>query len=120
MWSQNSRQVPPALFRVAQEALSIALKLASVKSTGLMVRVEMGEFSMSCPDDGTPNSDNQMLDPAMTLASLRHRIHVLSGQVQILMANTGATVLTDWMPYRSRARLLPIDALVQQHGMIAG
>jgi hypothetical protein len=41
-----------ALFRSAQEALSIALKRASVKSTDLTVCVDRGDFWMRFSDDG--------------------------------------------------------------------
>jgi len=87
-----------ALFRVAQEALSIARKRASVKSTDLTIRVDKGNFWMSFSDDGTPDADQQTEDPTMILASMRHRVRVLGGNVQISRTKAGATVLTAWMP----------------------
>jgi signal transduction histidine kinase len=87
-----------ALFRIAQEALSIVLKRASVKSTDLTVRVDQGNFWMSFSDDGVPNAETQTEDTAMILASMRHRIRVLGGAVQISMTDAGATVLTVSMP----------------------
>ena len=88
-----------ALFRIAQGALSIALKRASVKSTDLTVRVEKGSFSMRFSDDGAPNAERQIEDPAMILASMRHRIRVLGGKVQLARTQAGATVLTASMPF---------------------
>jgi signal transduction histidine kinase len=85
-----------ALFRVAQEALSIVLKRASVKSTDLTVRVNQGKFWMSFSDDGVPDPETQT--EAMILASMRHRIRVLRGTVQISRTDAGATVLTVAMP----------------------
>src|ERR1700678_2261194 len=41
-----------SLFRVAQEALSIAIKRSSVKSTDLTVSVSQGNFRMTFSDDG--------------------------------------------------------------------
>jgi signal transduction histidine kinase len=87
-----------ALFRIAQEALSIVLKRESVKSTGLTVRVNQGNFLMSFSDDGVPNVVTQTEDPAMILASIRHRIRVLRGNVQISRTKAGTTVLTVSMP----------------------
>jgi signal transduction histidine kinase len=87
-----------ALFRIAQEALSIALKRASVKSTDLTVCVDHGGFWMRFSDDGTPNAKTQSEDPALILASMRHRIRMLGGSVQITRTEAGATVLTVWMP----------------------
>ncbi len=87
-----------ALFRIAQEALSIMLKRESVKSTALTVRVNQGNFWMSFSDDGVPNVVTQTADPAMILASIRHRIRVLRGDVQVSRTKAGTTVLTVSMP----------------------
>jgi signal transduction histidine kinase len=87
-----------ALFRIAQEALSIVLKRASVKSTDLTVGVNQGKFWMRFSDDGVPNAETQTEDPAMILASMRHRIRVLGGAVRISRTDAGATVLTVSMP----------------------
>jgi signal transduction histidine kinase len=87
-----------ALFRIAQEALSIANKRASVKSADLTIYVDKGKFWMRFSDDGTPNTDMQTEDPAMILASMRHRIRVLGGKLQISRNGAGATVMTAWMP----------------------
>jgi len=86
-----------AMFRIAQEALSIALKHASVKSTDLTVSVDQGNFGMRFSDDGVPTAETQTIDP-MILASVRHRIRVLGGTVQISRTDAGATVLTVSMP----------------------
>jgi signal transduction histidine kinase len=86
-----------ALFRIAQEALSLALKRASVKSTDLTVCVDQGSFWMRFSDDGVPNAETKMGDP-MILASMRHRIRALNGAVQIYRTDRGVTVLTVSMP----------------------
>jgi signal transduction histidine kinase len=86
-----------ALFRIAQEALSITLKRASVKSTDLTVSVDQGNFWMRFSDDGVPTAETQTVDP-MILASMRHRIRVLGGTVQISRTDAGATVLAVSMP----------------------
>jgi signal transduction histidine kinase len=87
-----------ALFRVAQGALAIAFKRRSVKATDLTVRIDKRNIWMRFSDDGTASSDKQTDDPAMILASMRHRIRVLGGKVQISKSEAGATVLTAWMP----------------------
>jgi signal transduction histidine kinase len=87
-----------SLFRVAQEALSIAIKRSSVKSTDLTVSVSQGNFRMTFSDDGAPSAEPPTEDPAMILASMRHRIRVLGGSVQISMTDAGATILTVCMP----------------------
>jgi len=85
------------LFRIAQEALSIAINRASVKSTDLTIRVNQGIFWMRFSDDGMANAENPK-DPAMVLASMRHRIRVFDGEVRICRSEAGATVLTASMP----------------------
>jgi signal transduction histidine kinase len=86
------------LFRIAQEAISITVKRASVKSTGLAVSVDQGKFWMRFSDDGTPSADIQTTDPAMILASMQHRIRSLDGSVQLFRTEAGATLLTVSMP----------------------
>jgi signal transduction histidine kinase len=48
--------------------------------------------------DGAPNAETQTEDPAMILASMRHRIRTLGGSVQITRTEVGAPVLTVSMP----------------------
>jgi signal transduction histidine kinase len=84
-----------ALFRIAQEALSIALKRALAKSADLTVSVDQGNFWMRFSDDGVPTETQT--DP-MILASMRHRIRVLGGTVEISRTDAGTTVLSVSMP----------------------
>jgi signal transduction histidine kinase len=95
---QFEPHIATALFRIAQEALSIALKRTSVKSTDLTVCADHVKFWMRFSDDGVPNDEMQTADPAMILASIRHRIRTLGGDVQISRTEAGATVLTVSMP----------------------
>ena len=87
-----------ALFRMAQEALSIALNRASVKSTDLAIWVEKDILWMRFSDDGTANSGKETEDPTIVLASMRHRLRVFGGKVRISRTEAGATVLTACMP----------------------
>jgi signal transduction histidine kinase len=89
-----------ALFRIAQEALSIALLRVSVKSSDLSVWADPANFWMRFSDDGTPNAEKQSEDPAMILASMRHRIRVLGGTIEIFKNEADITVTTVWMPFR--------------------
>jgi signal transduction histidine kinase len=91
-------QAATTLFRIAQEAISMAVERASVKSTDLTVSVDHGKFWMRFSDDGTAGAETQTTDPAMILASLKHRIRSLGGEVQQLRTEAGATVLTVSMP----------------------
>jgi signal transduction histidine kinase len=87
-----------ALFRIAQGALLLAVKRASVKSSDLTIRADRGNFSMRFSDDGATNLDQQTPDPAMILASMQHRMRVLGGEIHISRSAAGVTALTAWMP----------------------
>jgi signal transduction histidine kinase len=89
---------PIVLFRIAQEALSIALMRIAVKSTDLTVRADSANFWMRFSDDGTSDPHRQSTDPEMLLASMRNRIRVLGGKVDISHDQAGASALTVWMP----------------------
>ena len=87
------------LFRIAQEALSIALMRVAVKSTDLTVRADPANFWMKFSDDGTANPERQSEDPAMLVASMRNRIRGLGGNVELSNnAAGGGAALTVWMP----------------------
>jgi len=87
-----------ALFRIAQEAFSIALLRVSVKSTELSVRADPANFWMRFSDDGAPNTEEQSEDSAMILASMRHRIRVLGGTIEISKNEANATTMTVRVP----------------------
>jgi signal transduction histidine kinase len=88
------------LFRIAQEALSMTLLRVSVKSTDLSVRADPANFWMRFSDDGTRYAKEQSDGPAMLLASMRHRIRIFGGKVEISGDETRASALTVWMPLR--------------------
>ncbi len=89
-----------SLFRIAQGALSIALLRACVKSSNLCVRADPANFWMKFSDDGSPNADEQSEDSAMILASMRHRIRILGGRIEISRNEADARAVTVWMPLR--------------------
>jgi signal transduction histidine kinase len=89
---------PIVLFRIAHEALAIALMRVAVKSTDLTVRADSANFWMKFSDDGAADTERQPDDRAMLLASMRHRIRVFGGKVEISNNEAGATALTVWMP----------------------
>jgi signal transduction histidine kinase len=90
---------PIVLFRIAQEALSIALMHVGVQAADLTVQADQANFWMKFSNDGTPDEEQQSENPAMLLASMRHRIRALGGKVK-MADDAGATALTVWMPLR--------------------
>lgn len=89
-----------ALFRIAQEALAIALLRICVKSSDLSVLADSGNFWMRFSDDGTPCAERQSEDSAMILASMRHRIRILGGRIDVSEDEANAQAMTVWMPLR--------------------
>jgi signal transduction histidine kinase len=99
----DSAVVSSATYPVVEPAFesgaAIALLHGSVRSTDLSVRADAANFWMRFSDDGTPISEKQS-DAAMLLASMRHRIRVFGGKIEISENDAGATALTAWMPLR--------------------
>ena len=93
-----------ALFRIAEEALAMTLKRGAVTSTALHIEVVGGMLSMSVSDDGTPvtAASGDEVGASTSLASMRHRIRVLGGKVDIRRTDVGGTMLTASMPLTSR------------------
>ena len=89
-----------ALYRIAEEALAMTLKRGSVTSTALHVEVTAGTLRMSVSDDGTPSivSDGHEAGASTALASMRHRLGVLGGKVDMRRNDAGGTVLTASIP----------------------
>jgi signal transduction histidine kinase len=94
-----------ALFRIAEEALAMTLKRGSVTSSELQVQVADGTLSMSVSDDGTPmfESDGHEVGASTALASMRHRLRVLGGKVDMRRNEAGGSVLTASMPLGARS-----------------
>jgi len=94
-----------ALFRIAEEALAMTLKRGSVTSSELHVRVADGTLSLSVSDDGTPmiESDGHEVGASTALASMRHRLRVLGGKVDMQRNEAGGSVLTASMPLHARS-----------------
>jgi signal transduction histidine kinase len=93
-----------AFFRTAEEALAMTLKRGSVTSTALHVQVTGGTLRMSVSDDGTPNivSDGHEAGASTALASMRHRLAALGGEVDMQRIDAGGTVLTASIPLGAR------------------
>jgi signal transduction histidine kinase len=88
-----------ALFRIAQEALTMLFKRESIKSANLNVVVRDGIVAIIFSDDGIPTmSGGKEIGAATALASMRHRIRHFGGTVDIVRPAEGGTVLTARLP----------------------
>ena len=77
----------------------MSFKRGSVKSADLTVRIENGAVWMRFTDDGvTTAPDGKGSDTAITMSSMRHRIRILGGTVNVMKTAKGETILTAQMP----------------------
>jgi signal transduction histidine kinase len=87
------------LFRIAQEALHIILNHESVKSASLTVAVIHDKLSMRFVDDGDPTIVFTPLERGgNNLTSMRNRLCILGGRVQVTEPASGGTILLVTVP----------------------
>ena len=98
-----------ALFRIAEEALAMTLKRGSVTSAVLHVQVADETLLMSVSDDGTPItvSDGHEAGASTALASMRHRLRLLGGEVDMRRNDAGGTVIAASIPLGARSGRKP-------------
>ena len=71
-----------ALFRIIQEALQLITKQLNAKQMNLAVAVENSALHLEISHDGTSVGTDQLRD-APAFASMRHRITVIAGTIEI-------------------------------------
>jgi signal transduction histidine kinase len=86
------------MFRVAQEALQIGLEHQLVNSASLTVTVRRNRLFMRFIDDGVPAIPMGLPCSANVLTSMRNRLRVLGGRVQITEHAGGGTMLLATVP----------------------
>ena len=86
------------MFRVAQEALQIGLEHELVNSASLTVTVRRNRLLMLFVDDGIPAITEGLPGGANVMTSMRNRLRVLGGRVQITHHPGGGTVLLATVP----------------------
>ena len=86
------------MFRVAQEALQIGLEHELVNSASLTVTVRRNRLLMLFVDDGIPAIPMSLPGSANVLTSMRNRLRVLGGRVQITHHAGGGTMLLATVP----------------------
>ena len=88
-----------ALFRVAEEALAMTFKRGAVEVADLQVRVDQGVLRMKFTDNGIPvmlGGAEQGAD--ISLATMRYRLRLLGGSVDIERTEGRGTILTARLP----------------------
>jgi signal transduction histidine kinase len=92
-------EVSVAMFRIAEEALDMTFKRGDVNIADLAVSVDRDDIRMKFTDNGVPTMlDGREQGSAVALASMRYRLRLLRGSVDIERLNNGNTILTARVP----------------------
>jgi signal transduction histidine kinase len=103
----DSRDVPEnlshdsalCLFRVAQEALRNVGRHAKASSVAVSLARENGGIVLSVRDDGTGFENPRNGDrPSLGLASMRERVRMLGGRLDIQSTRGQGTTVVAWVP----------------------
>lgn len=87
------------LFRVAQEALRNVVRHAGASSVDVSVSPLDGGVQLAVCDNGTGfDPDKQAERPSLGLASIRERVNLLKGQVDIDSIRGQGTTVLAWVP----------------------
>jgi signal transduction histidine kinase len=96
-----------ALFRIAQEAFTNILKHSGAKSMDLTLQLDGQWILMRISDDGKGIPDSQLTAiGSHGLASMRHRVRALGGQLDVRIPAAGGTTLLVRIP--AGQALLPV------------
>ena len=88
-----------ALFRIAEEALAMTFKRGAVEIADLQVSIGANVLHMKFTDNGIPLMQGGVEPGAdIALATMRHRLRLLGGSVDIERAEGGGTILTAHLP----------------------
>ena len=95
--------VPPdtalCLFRVTQEALRNIARHAQARTVGVCVRASGDGLQLTVTDDGRGFDPAQQRDrPSLGLASIRERVLLLEGELEIESAPGKGTTISVWVP----------------------
>jgi PAS domain S-box-containing protein len=96
-------ETPPdaglCLFRIAQEALRNVARHARAKSVSLALRELRGGLQLAVTDNGLGFALNQTAQkPSLGLASMRERVRLLGGELEIDSVPGRGTTILAWVP----------------------
>ena len=95
-----SSSAATALFRIAEEAMGMTLQRGDVTMAALDVRVIDHTLQLELSDNGVPHWINgEEEGAALALASMRHRLMILGGTVELERLANGQTILRARLPF---------------------
>ncbi|MDS4071335.1 MAG: ATP-binding protein [Candidatus Competibacter sp.] len=93
------RQAALCLFRVAQEALRNAARHANARTVAVSLRGLDGGVQLAVQDDGCGfDPARQRNRPSLGLASMRERVQLLGGELDVESAPGQGTTILAWVP----------------------
>jgi signal transduction histidine kinase len=97
------RDTALCLFRVAQEALRNVARHAHARRVEVSLRGLEGGLQLAVRDDGCGFDPALQRDrPSLGLASMRERVHLLGGELDIDSAPGHGTTIVAWVPLKER------------------
>src|SRR5262249_26986991 len=104
------RDVEGVLYRVAQEAVRNAATHASAKHLRISVHQSGGEATLSVHDDGIgfDLADAEARRPGIGLSSMRERVSLLDGQLDVNTAKGNGTTISATVPLDAVPQLVQI------------
>ncbi|UCF15158.1 MAG: PAS domain S-box protein, partial [Phycisphaerales bacterium] len=90
------------LYRIAQEAITNAVRHGHTKSIEIGLASEHGWLTMTVENDGLEFSARAGLDEGMGLRIMRHRAEVINGSLDIRKGPKGGTIVTCVLSNRKR------------------
>jgi signal transduction histidine kinase len=88
------------LYRIAQEALSIALRHAHAKRASLQLNVDAERVCVSVEDDGCGLSAASQAGGGLGMHTMRYRAGAAGGRLVVAAGATGGTCITPSCPNR--------------------
>ncbi len=97
------RDAALCLFRVTQEALRNVTRHAKARAVEVSLRGLDGGLQVAIRDDGAGfNPANHREHSSLGLASMRERVHLLEGELNIESAPGGGTLILAWVPLKGK------------------
>jgi signal transduction histidine kinase len=87
------------LFRVAQEALRNVHRHSKAKSVAVRLNGEKERLQLVITDDGVGFDPNEHRGASLGLASMRERVQLLGGRIEIQSQTGHGTIISAWTPF---------------------
>ncbi len=94
----NDNKTSVQLFRIAQEAVSNAVKHAQARRIDIHLARQSGNIVLTVRDDGTGIPETPAKGTGMGLLTMSHRAQMMGGTIHVLPRPTGGTQVTCSVP----------------------